>query len=154
MVAGLLIFVFLSFLCFCDNSVVLTFCLHARQRDETRCQLTLCSLSALKTDDVRSSSFVCRIPPTAFVIVLSWVERRWVFSVIGRVFQPRHAEKKNEPCSPSRRSNCSGCGCSGCSYGYWVLTMTVTVNKNPGAPAKKTKNCFLEYAMVCIECFK
>ena len=49
MVAGLLIFVFLSFLCFCDNSVVTQFVtilllLHARQRDETRCQLTLCSL--------------------------------------------------------------------------------------------------------------
>ena len=94
MVAGLLIFVFLSFLCFCDNYVFVTFCLHARQRDETRCQLTLCSLSALKTDNIRSSSFVCRILPTAFVIVLSWVERRWVFRVIGRVFQPRHAEKK------------------------------------------------------------
>mmetsp|Transcript_870 Transcript_870/g.1562 ORF Transcript_870/g.1562 Transcript_870/m.1562 type:complete len:226 (+) Transcript_870:359-1036(+) len=35
-----------------------------------------------------------------------------------------------------------------------AVTVTVTVNKNPGAPAKKTKNCFLEYAMVCIECFK
>ena len=29
----------------------------------------------------------------AFVIVLSWVERWWVFSVIPRVFQPRHTEK-------------------------------------------------------------
>ena len=76
--------------------------------------------------------------------------------MIGRVFQPRHAEKKNEACSPSRRSNGSGCGCCGWSCGYWVLIVTVTgtVNENLGAPAKKTKNGFLEYAMVCIECFK
>ena len=44
MVAGLLIFVFLSFLFFCHDSAFVTFCLHARYRDETQCQLTMCSL--------------------------------------------------------------------------------------------------------------
>ena len=49
-------------------------------------------------------SFVCRILPTAFVIVLSWVERRWVFSVIGCLFQLRHAEKKGvvQPVAPQQ----------------------------------------------------
>ena len=34
------------------------------------------------------------ILPTAFVIVLSWIERRWVVSMIGHAFRPRHADKK------------------------------------------------------------
>ena len=63
----------------------------------------LCNL-ARRADDIRSSSFVCCILPTAFVIVLSWVERRWAFSVIGCVFQLRHAEKKGaaQPVAPQQ----------------------------------------------------
>ena len=38
--------------------------------------------------------FVCCILPTAFVTVLSWVERKWNVSVIRRVFLPRHVDKK------------------------------------------------------------
>ena len=64
-----------------------------------------------------SSSFVCRILPTAFVIALSWVARRWVFSVIGRVFQPRHAEKKGavQPIAPQQ------------SLWLWVLRVQLWV---------------------------
>ena len=45
------------------------------------------------TEDI-DNSFVCCIFLTAFVTVLSWVERKWIVSVIRRVFLPRHVDKK------------------------------------------------------------
>ena len=48
--------------------------------------------------------FVCCILPTAFVTVLSWVERKWNVSVIRRVFLPRHVDKKGavQPVAPQQ----------------------------------------------------
>ena len=47
---------------------------------------------------------VCCILPTAFVTVLSWVERKWNVSVIRRVFLPRHVDKKGavQPVAPQQ----------------------------------------------------